>query len=681
MDIHTFHKLGLDIIALGEGGKPRLAPFLDSPIEKVKHLDRIIEKLTENPEFQKNLVAFLAYHRLPEKEGWNFQSLAEYNNWLRSNRVVSLDGVPKKSYEECLIANWLIMNGVSFVYEDPYKHDTRTPEYRQYCPDFHLTDDVGDIYIEHFGVDENNIPAPYIVPAQYQQGMDWKRNTHKRFQTHLVETFSWERRKGMLLSNLEHKLKLMGCKFSPIPPAKALELMNKNGIFTGFSEMLITFLILYKGNNSKLINQDIRTSLFGYDREKAFLNIFDRVLDQYERINKAAEQIDFEDMISRAASLVKAGKFKSNYRYLLVDEFQDISPGRAYLVHALQQSVSDCALFCVGDDWQSIYRFAGSDIGAMTHFQDIFGMTRKVSLDTTFRFDDYAIATSSRFVLKNPVQIQKDLNADKNGTGPSVILYKQNDKEAPLDWSMSKIAEHARGKVSVLILERYNFHLPDSRELGRLGKMFPNLTIKAMSVHASKGLEADYVIVGLRGGEWGFPATKVDDPLLEMVLTQTDEYPFGEERRLFYVALTRARCKTYLVCMTGLGQSPFATELEVEKEYSIEVQGVNTKILTCGKCKSGIMLLRDGVNGKFYGCSNFPLCDNTQQTCPECRTGLMVPGDDRQWECNSCGYLALNCPRCHTGILLQKHGSRGPFLGCSNFRDPEINCRYTENVA
>jgi DNA helicase-4 len=166
-----------------------------------------------------------------------------------------------------------------------------------------------------------------------------------------------------------------------------------------------------------------------------------------------------------------------------------------------------------------------------------------------------------------------------------------------------------------------------------------------------------------------------------MVLTQTDEYPFGEERRLFYVALTRARCKTYLVCMTGLGQSPFATELEVEKEYRIEVQGVNTKKLTCGKCKSGIMLLRDGVNGKFYGCSNFPLCNNTQQTCPECGTGLMVPGDNRQWECNSCGYLALNCPRCHTGILLQKNGSRGPFLGCSNFRDPEINCRYTENVA
>jgi len=382
-------------------------------------------------------------------------------------------------------------------------------------------------------------------------------------------------------------------------------------------------------------------------------------------------------MISQAADLIQQAKFKTPYRYVLVDEFQDISPGRAELVHALQQNAPDCALFCVGDDWQSIYRFAGSDIGAMTHFHTIFGPTRRVPLDTTFRFDDYAIATSSRFVLKNPAQIRKDLKAVKNGTGPSVVLYKRKSEEAPLDWSLSQIAEHARGKATVLILERYNHHLPDSMELKRLGVKFPDLAINAMSVHASKGLEADYVIVGLRGGQWGFPATKADDPLMGMVLTQADEYQYGEERRLFYVALTRARRKTFLVCETGEGQSSFAAELEAEKEYRIEVLGVDTAKMVCGRCNSGTMLLRDGANGKFYGCSNYPLCENTQQTCPECQTGLLIGGAGREWQCSHCDYKARSCPRCGTGALLQKHGAKGPFWGCSNYRDPEINCRYT----
>jgi DNA helicase-4 len=678
MDIHTFHKLGLKIIAQGEEAKPSLASFLDSSIEKAKHIDRIIEKLSRNSSFQKRLVEFFAYHRLPEKMEWQFSTLAEYSDWLRSNRVVSLDGIPKKSYEECLIANWLILNGVRFVYEDPYEHNTRTHDFRQYCPDFHLLDE--SIYIEHFGVDHNNRPAPYIDAATYQQSMEWKRQTHRHYQTQLVETYSWERRQGFLLSNLEQKLKRLGCKFAPISEADAISLMNKGGMFTGLAELVGTFLTLYKGNGSRLTKPEVRATTFGDERLRAFLEIFDPIFEEYECQNQQAGQIDFEDMISKATAVVKARKFASPYRYILVDEFQDISPGRAELVQALQTAVPDCALFCVGDDWQSIYRFAGSDIGAMTHFHSIFGPARRVPLDTTFRFDDYAITTSSRFVLKNPVQIQKDLKAIKKGAEPSIVLYKRNADEAPLDWSLTQISDEADGKATVLILDRYNRHLPDQMELKRLTKKFPHLTISAMSVHASKGLESDYVIVGLRGGQWGFPATKTTDPLLDMVLTQPDEYEYGEERRLFYVALTRARRKTILDCETGQDQSSFATELANESEYQIKISGIDTKKLVCSWCKSGTMLLRDGTNGKFYGCSNFPLCENTQQTCPSCRTGLLIPGEGSDWHCTKCDYKAMSCPRCGSGVLLQKNGAYGPFLGCSNYRDPDINCRFTRDI-
>ena len=230
-----------------------------------------------------------------------------------------------------------------------------------------------------------------------------------------------------------------------------------------------------------------------------------------------------------------------------------------------------------------------------------------------------------------------------------------------------------------MVLERYNFQLPQDQEWARLRRAFPNLRLEKMSIHASKGLEADYVVMGLRGGVWGFPTQFVDDPLFDMVLTQADSHPNGEERRLFYVALTRARYKTYLVCETGQDQSEFAAELLSGTEYPKEVFGVDTQKLACRRCGSGTMLLRDGSNGQFYGCSNYPLCSNTEQTCPQCGHGLMILDGGGKYSCHECGHEQRTCPRCKTGMLQAKKGARGPFKGCSNYRDPDINCRYTED--
>lgn len=677
LDIHTFHKLGLRIIASAEGGKPRLAPFADDPVSKSKHIGKIIDSLCEDDSFKRRLIGFLAYQRLPTSQSWHFSTIAEYQAWLQANKIISLDGEPKKSYQECVIANWLLMNGVKYVYEDPYEYNTRTVDFRQYCPDFHVLEP--NLYIEHFGVDEEGNPAPYIDAKKYREGMAWKRETHQQNGTVLIESFSWEHSKGALVKNLERRLKSHGVKLSPIPDAEVLGLMNKSGTVSGFADLVATFLTLYKGNGSRLVSEFDQSFIDAVERSEAFLELFHPIYQEYEQRNKEAGQIDFEDMISHAASAVRDGQYATPYRYILVDEFQDISPGRAELVNALVGASGDCALFAVGDDWQSIYRFAGSDIGAMTHFESIFGPTRRTFLDTTFRFDDYAIETTSRFVQKNDAQIRKELKAITFGTQPSILIYKRKEKEAPLDWSMKKICAEANGPCSVLILGRYNFDLPDEQTIGALEKAHPAMSFRTMTVHGAKGLEADYVIIGLRGGQWGFPATKTDDPLLSMVLTQTDAYRFGEERRLFYVAMTRARRKTFLVCETGQNLSVFADELDSERgEYRVAVFGLDTSKLACVKCKSGTMILRDGSNGKFYACSNFPLCRNTQQTCPACREGLLVASKDRQWECHICHHKARLCPRCKTGVLEQKLGKHGSFVGCSSYRDPEINCRHTE---
>jgi DNA helicase-4 len=316
----------------------------------------------------------------------------------------------------------------------------------------------------------------------------------------------------------------------------------------------------------------------------------------------------------------------------------------------------------------------------MTRFHELFGATRQVSLDTTFRFDNMAAEASSKFVLKNQIQIPKQLESVRKSAEPSLIVYRRKSDEAPLDWALSTIAEQSKSTATVLILERYKFQLPQEEEWDRLKWQFPTLQLQSMSIHAAKGLEADYVVMGLRGGAWGFPSQVVDDPLFEMVLTQADEYPNGEERRLFYVAITRAKRKTILVTETGVDMSVFATELLTGREYPIQLLGEETSQLVCKKCGSGTMLLRDGSNGQFYGCSNYPLCSNTEQTCPKCRKGLLIAKSGKSFECHVCGHQARTCPKCKSGVLQQKKGPYGSFWGCSNFKDPDIECRHTEKA-
>lgn len=676
MRVSTFHKLGLDTLSRLEKAKPSLAPFADAPEQKAKFIDGMLAALKDDARFVERLLRFCVYYNVEPKQSWDFKTMSEYKSWLRDNKIMSLDGEPKKSFQECVIANWLILSGVRFEYEGAYEHETKTIEFRQYRPDFYLPD--FGIYIEHFGVDKSGKPAPFMDAKKYIQGMDWKRNLHEKHKTNLVETFSWEHSEGILLSNLSAKLEDFGCVFAPISENDALSLLHEQSKVSQFSQMACSFLTLYKNNGNRLADGGKPKGYFGKQRQKLFLELFEQIFEKYEAINNARGQIDFEDMIVKATDAVNASTDASPYRYILIDEFQDISPARAGLINAIRSKGKDCALFAVGDDWQSIYRFAGADIGSMTKFGDVFGYHRQIPLDTTFRFDSQSVEASSIFILKNKAQIPKSLKAVRDATEPSLVIYRRSGKERPLDWCLDDIARQAPSGASVLILERYNFHLPDKPELARLHGKYTHLNLNGMSIHASKGLEADYVLIGMRGGQWGFPSQIVDDPIFDMVLTQADEHPNGEERRLFYVALTRAKRKTYLVCETGHSASEFATEMTMGVEYPKVLHGVEESTLACRSCGSGVLQLRDGSNGKFFGCSNFPLCSNTEQTCCKCGLGIMQPADGHIHLCNRCGYAERACPKCKSGRLVPKSGKFGPFYGCSNFRDPSIHCRHKQ---
>jgi len=110
--------------------------------------------------------------------------------------------------------------------------------------------------------------------------------------------------------------------------------------------------------------------------------------------------------------------------------------------------------------------------------------------------------------------------------------------------------------------------LPDTSVLKYLKKDWPGQLRPSLTVHRSKGLEADYVILdGLTADKFGFPSEIEDDPLLGLVLARQDNYPHAEERRLFYVALTRARHQVHLIVDRNQ-PSPFALEL-LSNEYEV----------------------------------------------------------------------------------------------------------------
>lgn len=298
---------------------------------------------------------------------------------------------------------------------------------------------------------------------------------------------------------------------------------------------------------------------------------------EYQSRLEGEGRIDFEDMILRACTYAEDGKYQSPFKHILADEFQDISESRGRLVKALKAQHSDGRVFAVGDDWQSIFRFAGSDINLMRRFGEEFGGTfddqtsvhRTVDLGRTFRSVDQIAEAAMRFVLRNPAQLKKTVIPAGVAQSPAlrVVPTFRHDAVAKLKDTLRAIAVNDAGQTSVLLLGRYRHLRPDN--LTALRREFPHLDLTYKTIHASKGLEADHVIVlSLYRGRTGFPSEIVDDPLLGLVSPETEPFENAEERRVFYVALTRAR-HTVTLMSSASKQSAFVTEILDDPSYGL----------------------------------------------------------------------------------------------------------------
>ena len=384
MRIETFHSLGLSIIAEAEGRRPALARTAEDENALTDQLNAIVEELAVDPEHGRATIRWIAYQATPYRSHHEFTSWDEYRAYLHSHEIRSLQGELVKSLEECIVANFLYLNGVRYEYERPYEHMTATRTRRQYKPDFYLPDE--GIYIEHFALSEDGRTPEFIDQAKYTADRNWKLELHEKYGTTLVQTFSHEQRAGRLTETLAEKLRGHGVALRPIPRKHVFDKLNEQGRVKALTQLTATFLKHFKGSRlsmKALWNSPTPGDTTG--RAAAFLRVFDPILRRYQAKLAQAGEIDFHDMINRATDHVTAGRYHSPLGYILVDEFQDISRGRARLLKALLERSPTAQLFAVGDDWQAIYRFAGADTSVMREFNGHFGAGARTILETTFR--------------------------------------------------------------------------------------------------------------------------------------------------------------------------------------------------------------------------------------------------------------------------------------------------------
>lgn len=616
LEVRTFNSYGFLVSRNCSPREILLAFNGDDETAKVFLQKRFDELFINDADFQRKAVNFLAFFNRPPRDEFSFESTHDYLTHEQSFKNVTLDGIKVQSKEEMEIGNFFCLFGVNYEYQRhfPLNEEDRNSDHGAYRPDFYLPE--YEIWHEHFGIARNgdvpkwfSAPPPFATARDYYHaGIAWKEKIHEKYKTRLIKTYSYENREGNLITNLKKRLVQEGVTFRQRSPEELLELMKKSDHYQDFMDLIYTFLGLMK-SNGKTPEQLLTKS---DKRLIVFLDVFRPLYATYEIHLRQQSAVDYNDMINHAAQHFRDGKYAKPYKYILVDEFQDMSLGRYKLLQSIRQQNPGVKIYAVGDDWQSIFRFTGSDISIITQFKEQFGFTSQTAVLKTYRFNDQILQTSSSFVQKNPSQIQKQLTAHQPTPEghvsfefipmPSVSGGREQHVNAKSQMVVDILEEIAilQKDATVFLIGRYRFNAPI--DLKGISKQFSGLKITYYTAHGVKGMTCDYaILLDVDSGTLGFPSEIADDPLLNHLLHEGDGFENAEERRVFYVAITRARYKNFLVYNENK-PSKFLLELQASNGFTTAVVAEK-----CPKCK-GPMVLRKGPYSDFYGCIHYPHC-------------------------------------------------------------------------
>jgi len=576
-EISTFHALGLAIIQAVEGKRPALSPLAEGSGARLSLVQDAFEVALQDPNYRSRVLEYLRRYLYPRTDPMQFTERAGYLGKLAAEELKSLKGETMYSLAEVQIGNWLFRQGIEYCYQHPWPLPLKHSSHQEVLPQFFLPEP--GIWIRHLTLDRRGKALPWQDATAYQAAAVALSQTGGA--PVIIDTYYWQWQSNRLEKVLPKELEQRQIPWQPLPEEAVLATLREWGRLQELVEQLNEMLGYYKAGcfDSARLKQQLAQSTEPA-RAKAALVLLRPLFERYQQELKRTRSMDFDDMIGLAIEHVANGRFISPWRQILVDEFQDISEPRARLLRLLRDQHPESALFCVGDDWQAIYRFTGADLSLTTKFADYFGPAAVTALDKTFRFNNAIGEVANRFVQANPAQLRKPLASLQQVEGARVTLH-WLDKNAgrsaePVPMLETLLSQMARSvttpPTSVLLLARFRFSLPDAAQLQRWQQQFPQLSIEAMTLHGAKGREADQVILcGLESGRHGLPSEKETHPLIAALLPKAEVFAHAEERRLLYVGLTRARQQVFLLADRAR-PSPFVQELLTEG-YRLDVVG------------------------------------------------------------------------------------------------------------
>ena len=606
-----------------------------------------------------------------------------------------------QSYEEVQIANFLYLHNIDYEYEPTYPY--HIPDYNKiYTPDFCIYHNDKKYYLEHFGITESGKSSRYseLELIKYKGNIASKILIHQQHKTKLLITYSSYNDGMPLLHHLKEVLEKENIILSSRSEEEVyqkLKSIDNNKYFDKLIRLISCFIQNFKIKDYTFDDFSRMKNATSNVRSKIFLDICEKAYLEYQRILKETNRVDFEDMINESSRLLKNAKSTNtniDLDYIIVDEYQDISKQRFNLTKELS-NMTNAKIIAVGDDWQSIYAFAGSEIQLFTKFKQEMGYADILYITHTYRNSQELIDIAGKFVQENPSQIRKQLISPKSIQKPVVIFTYcddtqknkirgrkgiQEEKAKQLESVIEKILLISHNKdTSILVIGRYGF---DGENMGRTSCFsfnnetrslssikYPKANITFLTAHSSKGLTFDNVIIINASNEiYGFPSQIERDPILNFVVYDDRSYAYAEERRLFYVAMTRTKNRVFI--LTPESQpSEFILELlkfdNVTLHGSLSNQSRSEQRVgkSCPVCGYPLQLKEN----KTYGLSLY-MCTNETEIC-DFMTNDLHGGKNS----------IKICPSCEGGFLIVKKRKNENlyFLGCTNFNAKE-SCLYSE---
>lgn len=563
---YTFHKLAIDIIGKTTGVKPSICDNTDALFIDIYH------NLLKDSLFKQSVLKYFVDYQINE-EDWKIRKderrkqLTEQKQATYRALFPDMDGkaIYVRSKQEQKICFALSSLGVRFKYEEAYEYPLQDETHSQYRPDFSIYFEqkgaTKRIYLEHFGVDEQScVPAWFAkdknmtyeeANQKYNDGISWKKFVHEKYGTQLLVTTSADFHYSEIKDKLKNLLVNAGIPIQEKNDEELYDLIlpKKSKQEKAFIRLIVTFVTLLK-SSCKSVAEVLQQAKNNEDKRSVYIieNIFQPIYDHYVKALNDSGKIDFTDAIIKATEICRTLQ-PIEYDYIIVDEFQDISLDRYNFLKALRETATPAKLYCVGDDWQSIYRFSGSDMALFNQFSDYFGATEIDKIETTYRFGEPLVSLSSQFVQRNKAQIQKNIHPFNSEIKTELEFYAYDRRDYCN--TIGELISSIPLDKSIFLLGRYSFDdyylsfmYNSIKEGNRFYYVIGERKIEFLTVHKSKGLEADYVILLQCNKDiYGFPSLVSDN----YVLTESDQFPYSEERRLFYVAITRAKTKTIVL--------------------------------------------------------------------------------------------------------------------------------------